>query len=80
MQVNPIRFVADGWERLRRDPEFKAQQKEIEAAIRARYSTTLTGAKGFWARRRIEKQIQTEVRHELKKIGSPHCLWIARPF
>ncbi|MBC8096382.1 MAG: hypothetical protein H7Y43_11260 [Akkermansiaceae bacterium] len=79
MRDNPTNFVADGFARLWRSPEYRAAEKSIELKIRADHAVQLAGAKGFPARWKIEREIQAQVRRELKQFGAPDCLWISRP-
>jgi hypothetical protein len=76
MRAGQIRFVADGFQRFLRSPEYQQRHAAIEAEVRAKYSSRLSSASGFWERRRIKAQIRSEIRSELKKSVSPQIFWL----
>jgi hypothetical protein len=74
------KFVADGFERWLRSPEYQRQKIEIETQVRAKFDVKLSEAKGFWERRKVKWQMDIEVRRTLTELGSSGCLWISRPY
>jgi hypothetical protein len=64
-------IVADGETRL---------LSAIEAEVRKEYQNELAAASGFWQRMLVKKKITREVRKRLKRVASPHSLWVAQRF
>lgn len=68
------RFVADGYERLTKSPEFRAARAEVIASVEARYAEHLAGAgvlRGLMLRLRMRR----EIAQELSKIAPPDALY-----
>jgi hypothetical protein len=52
-------------------------ESSIEREIRERHAIDLADARGYWGRRNFEEKIQAEIAEELKKFGTPDCLWVS---
>jgi hypothetical protein len=78
MTARETRFVADGWERLKRTPEFRQRCELIEAKVRSKYAAELAAASGFWQRKKLQWRISREVNREMKQTGTAHSLWLSR--
>ena len=71
-------IVADGAERLRRDPKHQARLRELRESIRARNAEELARA-GYLRRWLLRWRIAMEYRKERRKIvPSVHALYSSR--
>jgi hypothetical protein len=72
-----LKIVADGWERLRRDPEFQAKLRELRKSIKARHAAGWQQA-GFFGRLLISWRITLEYRRARSKVvPSPESLYVS---
>ena len=62
-------IVADGHERAN-----AANSDRIRAEVEAKYADGLKAA-GYWARRRLRKRMEREIRQELAKLAQPGALY-----
>ena len=69
-------FVADGLQRLLRSPWYREKKIAVEKQVRAKYEDELSSTNGYWQRTAIEAKIEREIREQLRRLGSPYCLWL----
>jgi hypothetical protein len=73
-----LQIVADGWRRLRRNPEFQAKLRELRQSIEARHAAQWQQA-DFLGRLLISWRIEREFRRESSKVvPSPESLYVSR--
>jgi len=72
------RIVADGQDRLQRNPEFKARLRQLRVSILERHASELAKA-GLFRRSILRWQIWMEYRRERQKIvPSSELLYVSR--
>ena len=54
--------------------EFRLRQA-IEVQVRAKHQDALSAFTSEWLKAAIEEEIQREIKEEMNRVASPHCLW-----